>query len=119
MEKLSEEEIVEINRTIGEGGMIINNNLGTIVYALESVHDRDAYAAKLICDIITLHPFVNGNKRTAFYALVMFLKKNGYALKREYKYNDKMDRMIGHIVSGKSENHIRQLLKKMIVNEHQ
>lgn len=88
------------------------------MYSLHDVDDIDKYATKLICDIINLHPFIDGNKRTAFYALVMFLRANGYKLNKEYKYNYKIDRMIGHIVNGRSENHVRQLLKKMIYDEH-
>lgn len=119
MEKLTEKEIIEINKRIGERGTMISSSLSTIIYSLADVDDRDSYAAKLICDIINLHPFVDGNKRTAFYSLVMFLKKNGYALRKEYKYNDKIDRLIGHIVTGRSENHVRRLLRKMIVDENE
>ncbi len=35
-------------------------------------------AAFLVYNIIVLHPFVNGNKRTAFELVRLFLQSNGY-----------------------------------------
>jgi prophage maintenance system killer protein len=119
MERLTVAEVIRINKELGEGGVQINNNLSGIIYGLEYVNNKKDYATKLICDIINLHPFMEGNKRTAFYALVMFLEKNKFMLRKEYKYNDKIDRIIGHIINGRSANHTKQLLKKMIVNENE
>jgi death-on-curing protein len=53
----------------------------------QSVFTEDAYsnlfskAAALFESLGQNHPFFNGNKRTAFTAMVMFLKINGYGFK--------------------------------------
>ncbi len=114
VKRLTKEEIVEINKSIGEGGVEKNSNLPGIIYALDETANVEDYATLLLTELINLHPFLQGNKRTAFYSLVMFLRKNGYALKKEHKYNDKIDRILISVIRGKSKNHTRQLLKKMI-----
>lgn len=114
MRKLTREEIVEINRGIGEGGVEINSNLHGIIYALDETANVEDYATTLLTELITLHPFLQGNKRTAFYSLVMFLRKNGYALRKEHRYNDKIDRILISVIRGKSKNHTKRLLKEMI-----
>jgi death-on-curing family protein len=47
-------------------------------------------AAFFLYDIIVLHPFVNGNKRTGFELVRLFLQMNGYSIdaspKREYDF---------------------------------
>ncbi len=114
MKRLTKAEIVEINKSIGEGGVEINSNLHGIIYALDETANVEDYATLLLTELISLHPFLQGNKRTAFYSLVMFLRKNGYALKKEYGYNDKIDRILISVIRGRSRNHTKQLLKKMI-----
>lgn len=47
-------------------------------------------AAFLLYNIVTIHPLVNGNKRTAFELVRLFLRSNGYGLsagvKESYKF---------------------------------
>jgi death-on-curing protein len=56
-----------------------------------SAFGYDAYvtifdkAAALFESLGQNHPFQNGNKRTAFTALVIFLKYNGYHFKMDFK----------------------------------
>lgn len=57
----------------------------------QSVFGEDAYltifekAAALFESIGQNHPFQNANKRTAFTAMVMFLRYNGYLFKMDQK----------------------------------
>jgi death-on-curing protein len=54
-----------------------------------TVFGEDAYptvyekAAALLLSLVTNHPFVDGNKRVGFVAVVLFLKKNGIDLRVE------------------------------------
>ena len=45
--------------------------------------DEFSKAAVLLINLIKKHPFHNANKRTAFLAVYVFLKLNGYSLKME------------------------------------
>ena len=63
---------------------------GSLLYVLETVQDlsskdrEEALAAKaayILFNIITTHPFIDGNKRTAFGAADVFLRLNGYSLR--------------------------------------
>ena len=49
------------------------NVFGTVPYA--ELHEK---VAKLMHEIVTLHPFIDGNKRTGFMAGVVTLDLNGY-----------------------------------------
>jgi len=63
---------------------------GTLQYVLESVKDifndmpyEEAFTAKasyLLYKIVTLHPFIDGNKRTAFGTAELLLHYNGYRI---------------------------------------
>ncbi len=63
---------------------------GSLLYVLETVPDlsskdyEEALATKaayILFNIITTHPFIDGNKRTAFGAADVFLRLNGYSLR--------------------------------------
>jgi death-on-curing protein len=63
---------------------------GSLLYVLQTVPDlsskdrEEALAAKaayILFNIITTHPFIDGNKRTAFGAADVFLRLNGYSLR--------------------------------------
>ncbi|MDE1854734.1 MAG: type II toxin-antitoxin system death-on-curing family toxin [Candidatus Micrarchaeota archaeon] len=67
MASLTVEEIVEINRKVGEKGTLINKgNLEFTVQKVEKAKELGRKAALLLHDLIVLHPFLDGNKRTAF-----------------------------------------------------
>lgn len=121
MERLTAEQIVAINKRIGEKGIQINNNIGTIIYKLDEENNFERYATRLVRDIIDLHPFLEGNKRTAFYSLMMFLKINGLELNKDFKYggtSGKIDRMIKSVILersfGRALIKTRHLLKILV-----
>jgi death-on-curing protein len=73
--------------TGGEHGYLNNSNLeyllDTVKDVGERLHRKQALtkkAAFLLYHIITLHPFVNGNKRTAYELVKLFLRLNGYQI---------------------------------------
>lgn len=74
----------------GEHGYLSKSNLE---YLLDTVKDvgerlekRQAIIKKsafLLYNVIVVHPFLNGNKRTAFELAKLFLKANGFGLKAD------------------------------------
>jgi death on curing protein len=54
-----------------------------IVFGQEIFQNKIEKAAALMKEIAKLHPFLHGNKRTAFLAASTFLELNGYLLKAE------------------------------------
>lgn len=57
--------------------------LDTVKDVGERLHRNQAIAKKaafLLYNIIVLHPFVNGNKRTAYELVKLFLRLNGYEI---------------------------------------
>lgn len=54
------------------------NLFGSPVYS--SVHEK---AAALMRNLIKLHPFLDGNKRTALLATILFLDENGFDFQRD------------------------------------
>lgn len=79
-------EIVEINKKIG-GGVINKSSLEFLIAKIESKYrDKDykkqiaKISAILWMDIIQKHVFLDGNKRTATEAVMLFLEKNNFML---------------------------------------
>jgi death-on-curing protein len=73
--------------TGGEHGYVGKSNLeyllDTIKDVGERLHRKQALvkkAAFLLYNVILLHPFVNGNKRTAYELVKLFLRLNGYEI---------------------------------------
>jgi death-on-curing protein len=54
-----------------------------ILFGTELYADKLEKAATLMKEISKLHPFLAGNKRTAFLAATLFLELNGYVLSSE------------------------------------
>ncbi|MBU3957530.1 MAG: Fic family protein [Nanoarchaeota archaeon] len=80
------ETIIEINKKLG-GGIINKGSLEFLTAKIESKYnDKDLkkqiakIAAILWMDIIQKHPFLDGNKRTATEAAMLFLEKNSFVL---------------------------------------
>jgi len=80
------DEIIEINKKVG-GETISRGDLEFLITKIESKYaDKDLkkqmakIAAILWMDIIQKHPFIDGNKRTATEAVMLFLQKNNFAL---------------------------------------
>jgi death-on-curing protein len=85
---LSRDEAVEIHRALLErfGGPEGIRDLGLLESALYRPRtgyykDLAEMAAALFESLIMNHPFVDGNKRVAFFATDVFLRLNGYQLK--------------------------------------
>jgi len=54
-----------------------------ILFGTELHSDKFEKAAVLMKEISKMHPFLAGNKRTAYLAATLFLELNGYALSSE------------------------------------
>jgi death-on-curing protein len=85
---LSRDEALEIHRALRErfGGAAGVRDLGLLESAL--FRPRTGYygdlaelVAALFESLIMNHPFLDGNKRVAFFATDVFLRLNGYKLK--------------------------------------
>ena len=84
---LSRDETLEIHRALLErfGGPEGVRDLGLLESALHRpgtgyYKDLAEMAAALFESLIMNHPFVDGNKRIAFFATDVFLRLNGYKL---------------------------------------
>lgn len=92
------EEIIEINRRLGEGGILINK--GNLEFILKKVELEKSIVKKatiLLRDIIRLHPFLDGNKRTAFHTMIYFLELNGKRFKYGHKDENKIEKLLNRI----------------------
>ncbi len=76
-----------VSLTGGEYGYLSKSNLEYILDTVKDVgerfHKKQALvrkAAFLLYNIITIHPFINGNKRIGYVLAKIFLQLNGYRL---------------------------------------
>lgn len=111
------EEIVEINKKIGSNGVFINKN--NLEFALDKARNAKILsksASVLLYGIVTGHPFVDGNKRTAFVTMELFLTMNGKKLEHEKGDEHLMERILydiaqNNIKEGSLEKIILELIK--------
>ena len=89
---LSRDEVLEIHRVLlqrfgGPEGVRDPGLLESALYRPRTGYYADLaeMAAALFESLIMNHPFVDGNKRVAFFATDVFLRLNGYKLKVEAK----------------------------------
>lgn len=90
MNYLTEEDIIQFNKGINNKGgySIVNQGAldeavlapSRVVFGRELNHLFGEKAAALVFPIAQNHPFQDGNKRTAYFTLVEFLKKNNYKI---------------------------------------
>lgn len=92
MEQVSELYDLMINASGGERGLVSGSNLDYLLDAVKDIGDklprRQAIVKKasfLLYNVVVVHPFLNGNKRTAFGLAGAFLETNGYELASEAK----------------------------------
>ena len=85
---LSRDEALEIHRVLlerfgGPPGVRDTGLLESALYRPQTGHYADLaeMAAALFESLIMNHPFIDGNKRVAFFATDVFLRLNGYKLK--------------------------------------
>ena len=105
MKCLTVEEIIQIHDKLieqfgGETGIVDKNRLDFITSKVQS-SKGDVYkkAAILLHDIISGHPFIDGNKRTAIESADTFLRENGKSL--DLKDINKTGEYINSIAEGK------------------
>jgi len=89
---LSLDEVIEIHATLlahfgGAEGLRDRGMLDSALYRSQSGYYEDLteMAAALFESLIMNHPFVDGNKRVAFFTTDVFLRLNGYRLKVKAK----------------------------------
>jgi len=87
VEFLSLDEVLEIHRRVidrfgGSSGLRDPGLLESALYRPRSGYYRDLseMSAALFESLLRNHPFVDGNKRVAFFATDVFLRLNGYKL---------------------------------------
>ncbi len=106
----SAEQVSELYNLIimasgGERGFVSRSNLDYLLDAVKDIGDKlpkkEAIVKKAafpLYNVIVVHPFLNGNKRTAFGIAEAFLEANGYELVPQAK--DAYELLLG-IASGK------------------
>ena len=89
---LSRDEVLEIHRALlerfgGPEGVRDPGLLESALYRPQTGYYADLaeMAAALFESLIMNHPFVDGNKRVAFFTTDVFLRLNGYQLKVDAK----------------------------------
>ena len=88
-----------------------------------TVFGEDAYptlilkAAALLHSLTANHPFIDGNKRTAWLATVVFLRDNGAEVITEDDYDGEAARLVLAIADGslREVHDIARLLARMVV----
>ena len=87
---LTRDEVLEIHRLLIArfGGRSGVRDLGLLESALYRpgtgyYNDLSEMAAALFESLVMNHPFVDGNKRVAFFATDVFLRMNGYCIRVE------------------------------------
>jgi death on curing protein len=89
IKSISKQKIIELHNRIltetgGEPGILFEASLEFIDELLPSYsktnEDVHTYAALICHQIITGHPFVDGNKRTGYESTDVFLRGNGYKI---------------------------------------
>ena len=90
MRYLSVEEVIEINAHV-MGGKHVLRDRGLLesaaarpqasAFGADAYPDLAAKAAALLHSLVLNHPFIDGNKRTAVLATLVFLDLNGYVVR--------------------------------------
>jgi len=77
---LSKEAIININKQFTNGFIRSEAEIDYIVFKAANTRGIDRKAATLLMEIARRHPFIDGNKRTAFESMLAFLELNGKKL---------------------------------------
>ena len=88
--EITKEEIIELNKKIieefgGHVGFQNESNLDFVLAKVKNAKELFRKATELIYGINQGHPFLDGNKRTAFEATKIFLLANNVELKTDEK----------------------------------
>jgi death on curing protein len=104
-----------LDLTGGERGDLNRSNLEYILEAVKGIgekldrrHAMTIKASFLLYNLIGQHPFVNGNKRTAFELVKLFLRLNGYEIgaKPDERYSYLADIAAGRVSLAKVQEWI-------------
>ncbi len=107
--------------TGGEHGDLSRSNLEYVLVAVKEIGEKldvryaiKKKAAFLLYNLIARHPFVNGNKRTAFELVKLFLRLNGYEIKAKSQetYPFLADIAAGKVSLNQAEEWIATILAK-------
>lgn len=114
MEDLSYDDIVEINKKLGEKGVLLSaGNSHFIVEKEKNAKTLIDKASCLLHGIITSHPFLEGNKRTGFNAAVLLLESNGKKIKQ--KKDEEIGRYLYEIAQNKvNEKDTRKWISELM-----
>ncbi len=95
-----------LDLTGGERGDLAKANLEFVLDRMKEIGERLGFheaivkkAAFLLHSLVTQHPFINGNKRTAFEALKVFVEPNGYIINAS---DDEIYTLLGLISKGQA-----------------
>jgi death-on-curing protein len=111
-----------IRTTGGERGYLGKSNLEYLLDTVKDIGERlnrkQALVKKasfLLYNIILLHPFLNGNKRTAYELVRLFLRLNGYEISSDAAgaYELLLDVASGKAAAGDVERWIATNLTEM------
>lgn len=80
IETLTKETLININKKFTNAGIRSESEIDFIIYKVGSTRGINKKAATLLMEIVRRHPFIDGNKRTAFDAMMTFLELNGKKL---------------------------------------
>jgi death-on-curing family protein len=110
LQELTTDLLIAINKSIGEKGTVVNpGNLSYLVEAAAAVKEPIFAAASLLFDIITLHPFLDGNKRTAVVTAESYLSV--FDIKTNIS-DDEFEKIVYEIAIGKhTKRGIAKILK--------
>jgi death on curing protein len=120
----NESDIIHLRKgfTLTSAGYL---SRGSLLYIIETVQDLyneydapDSLAAKaahILFNIATAHPFIDGNKRTAFGTADIFLRLNGHFLKVDAQEGQNFIVKIAtsEVVEDSVRKWTRQRLKKL------
>ncbi|MDP2974172.1 MAG: type II toxin-antitoxin system death-on-curing family toxin [Candidatus Diapherotrites archaeon] len=77
---LGKEAVININMQFTDGSVRSEAEIDHIVFKVAGTRGIDRKAATLLLEIARRHPFVDGNKRTAFESMLSLLELNGKKL---------------------------------------
>ena len=113
---LTLEEVLEVHETLLRefGGPLGVRDLGLLESALFRprtgyYHDLIEMAAALFESLLMNHPFVDGNKRVAFFSVDIFLRINGYRIAVD---SDDAHRKIIEIIEQRTD--VKESLERLL-----
>jgi len=113
---ITEAQLIAINKAVGETGTVTNRaNLEFTILKIHKTKDLYKAASHLLVGIVTMHPFVDGNKRTALNALLYLLEINGKKIDPNEEKKVLVLKLIYDIVNNTmSETEVEKEIKKVI-----